>query len=192
MLWALLFIGSASSALVEPTVWPRPSQASYGDSSLQVSPKLMFEGGNDINTLSAAYKRYSALIFPHPGAEVDSSSSLLSVVNVRVDDVSEAYPQLETDESYELSITNAEATLSARNVYGALRGLETLSQLISYDFEKSQYLLSGVPVSISDTPRYMHRGILMDTSRHFQPISSLERLIEAMSYAKLNGKIFRQ
>ena len=55
-----------------------------------------------------------------------------------VGDVSEAVPQLETDESYDLSVGEGGgvAVLKAATVYGALRGIETLSQMIYYDFDE--------------------------------------------------------
>jgi hexosaminidase len=66
-----------------------------------------------------------------------------------VHDSSEAPPQLETDESYVLSIPlphsvlmPAIATLKAQTVYGALHGLESFAQLVSFDFDNEDILLS--------------------------------------------------
>ena len=47
-----------------------------------------------------------------------------------VDSPDESHPQLDMDESYELSVTADGATLHAKTVWGALRGLETFSQVI--------------------------------------------------------------
>ena len=181
----VLLLATATAA---PSVWPQPKEASLGTSALHISPQLRFHGGNDVNTLRLAYERYATLMFPHPGAVLARSLPTIRAVDVTVDDPSESYPQLDTDEAYELSIgADGTAALSARTVYGVLRGLETLSQLVIYDFDSSLYSVVGCPLQITDAPRYAHRGILMDTSRHYQPIRSLERLIDAMSYAKLNG-----
>ena len=68
------------------------------------------------------------------------------VVSVAPTGLSEAAPQLDTDESYTLEIPAAgadaatlTATLEAATVYGALRGLETFSQLVQFDFDAGQY-----------------------------------------------------
>jgi len=137
-------------------------------------------------TLTSSYHRYNKLIFDHDHTRPSQSKSK---VVVTVNDLSEGYPDLETDESYSLVVgfgDNEPIKLNANTIYGALRGLETLSQLISFDFIGKVFFIPGTPIVIKDKPRYKHRGILVDTSRHFQPIASIRSTIDAMSYVKLN------
>jgi hexosaminidase len=137
-----------------------------------------------IKTLTDAYNRYRGIIFPHT-AKTGNAKNFN--VNVKVADPSEAYPQLKTDESYELDIQDqADVTVSARTVYGALRAIETLSQLVIFDFDSRSYFIPASPIHIEDSPRYFHRGLLLDTARHFQPISFLKSTIDSLSYAKYN------
>lgn len=39
---------------------------------------------------------------------------------------------------------------------------------------------------IYDEPRYSHRGLLVDTSRHYISISTLKLILDGMMYNKLN------
>lgn len=39
---------------------------------------------------------------------------------------------------------------------------------------------------IKDVPRFSHRGLLIDSGRHFEPVKQIKALIESMTYAKLN------
>jgi hexosaminidase len=39
---------------------------------------------------------------------------------------------------------------------------------------------------ISDTPKVLHRGLLIDTGRHFIPVEDILLILDAMSYNKLN------
>lgn len=144
--------------------------------------------GGPIATLEAAYARYGAIMFPHPSeAAVGNHMSLHSAVSVKVDDRSEGYPQIDTDESYTLDINdNGGIQLAAKTVYGALRGLESLSQLVLYDFDSHSSFIAGTPIHVEDAPRYAHRGMLLDTSRHYQPISFLQKVVDSLSYAKYN------
>ena len=60
----------------------------------------------------------------------------------------------------------AQVQIKAKTYFGARHGLETLSQLISYD-EIRQKLQMHKSASITDKPAYVHRGLLIDTSRNF-------------------------
>lgn len=98
---------------------------------------------------------------------------------------------LQTDESYMLSVTvinstAAVAKLEARNVYGALYGLTTFTQLFRLFDSHSRAAILGLPIAIDDAPRFTWRGILIDTANHFFPISDLQRLIDGMLYNKYN------
>jgi hexosaminidase len=46
--------------------------------------------------------------------------------------------------------------------------------------------IANAPWDIQDEPRFGFRGLLIDTSRHYQPVEIIKQIIEAMSYAKLN------
>ena len=41
-------------------------------------------------------------------------------------------------------------------------------------------------VTIQDKPTYPYRGILLDTGRNYYSVDSIKRVIDAMSYNKLN------
>ncbi|KAA3464285.1 beta-hexosaminidase 1-like [Gossypium australe] len=77
-------------------------------------------------------------------------------------------------------------SLLANTVYGALRGLETFSQLCAFDYETKLVQIYKAPWYIKDKPRFAFRGLMLDTSRHYLPIDVIKQIIESMSYAKLN------
>ena len=91
-------------------------------------------------------------------------------------------PSVDEDESYSLEINNAQARLSAPTVVGVLRGLETLLQLVEAD--RAGYYLPAV--KITDRPRFPWRGLLIDSSRHFQTVEQIKRELDGMAAVKLN------
>lgn len=42
---------------------------------------------------------------------------------------------------------------------------------------------------IEDFPRFPWRGLLVDTSRHYQTIDTIKRAIRGISYDKMNGNV---
>lgn len=87
------------------------------------------------------------------------------------------------NESYTLSIPSGSATayLTAETAWGAMRGLETFSQLV---WGKPSRIAVGLDVW--DSPLFPHRGIMLDTSRNFYGVEDILRTIGAMSANKLN------
>ncbi len=71
---------------------------------------------------------------------------------------------METDESYELTVTNGKKVeIKAPTYFGARHGLETLSQMIAYDDMKA-VLIMVKEAKITDKPEYIHRGLMIGNS----------------------------
>ncbi|KAF9282485.1 hypothetical protein BGZ68_005951 [Mortierella alpina] len=88
------------------------------------------------------------------------------------------------------------AVLTAGTQWGVIHGLETFSQLVQAIRSSSEPTtqqpvnnrldIPNAPWSIHDEPRYSHRGLLLDTSRHYIPVKDIIRTLDAMSVVKLN------
>ena len=173
--------------------WPQPRQFISGDAIITAERfQYKFVNGIGCTTLTKAFERYNQLMFFEDVASLSHknvSQMRVQVVNVKVVNVAEDYPQLDTNESYELIISSDADTpvlIKAETIYGVLHALESLSQLVVFDYDNDEYRIYSVPIHIVDKPRYPHRGLLVDTGRHYLPIANLERVIDSMAYAKLN------
>jgi hexosaminidase len=120
----------------------------------------------------------TVLSFPTEPATDESAATLV----VQCDRAGEAVPSLVENESYGLGVTDTQARLSAPTVVGALRGLETLLQLVRGD--RAGFYLPGI--KIQDQPRFPWRGLLIDVGRHYEPMEVLKRNLDAMAAVKLN------
>ena len=90
--------------------------------------------------------------------------------------------ELGEDESYRLTVSGTGIRLEAATDIGALRGLETLLQLVMLDGD-GIWLPSVV---IDDAPRFQWRGLMIDSSRHFMPVEVIRRNLDGMAAVKLN------
>merc|ERR1712087_158277 len=59
-----------------------------------------------------------------------------------------------------------------------------MGQSVTFNFTAGYYQTSTS--DITDAPRFGWRGLLIDTSRHYQSVRSIERVLESMAIAKLN------
>ncbi|NWV04279.1 HEXB hexosaminidase, partial [Ptilonorhynchus violaceus] len=109
--------------------------------------------------------------------------SQLQVVIEAGDPGCDRHPDLSSNEAYHLTVTQPVAYLKAYEVWGALRGLETFSQLV-HEGDYGSFLVNES--EINDFPRFAHRGVLLDTSRHYLPLKSILTNLDAMAFNKFN------
>ena len=92
------------------------------------------------------------------------------------------------DEFYELNLENHKINITANNYFGIRHGMETLSQLISYD-EVTDSLQIHDFAHIQDSPKYSHRGIMIDSARNFIPLMVIKKIIGEFRAEKLQIRI---
>ena len=90
--------------------------------------------------------------------------------------------QFGEEESYTLEVSSAQILLRAPTDLGALRGLETLLQLLAADRQGFYF----PNLKISDAPRFPWRGLMIDACRHFMPVEVIKRNLDAIAAVKMN------
>ncbi|MBV7531961.1 family 20 glycosylhydrolase [Chitinophaga sp. sic0106] len=83
---------------------------------------------------------------------------------------------------YQLQVTPSSIAVYARNAAGAISGAQTLMQLRL--LQPDTNLIPAV--TINDQPRFGHRGVMLDVSRTFYPISYIKRFLDLMWLYKMN------
>ncbi|XP_063977429.1 beta-hexosaminidase subunit beta-like isoform X1 [Diachasmimorpha longicaudata] len=180
--------------------WPSVNMRSIQNGFLILRPSTFdIKLNQDCDILTEAKTRYMSIItseshyarlkFPRPEIRRSLRADLtfkgeLEALDIRVAGACEVLPHLHMNESYRLTIIGKTADLFAPSVWGALRGLETFSQLLAFSGQGANLKIQTQ--TIFDTPKLPHRGLLLDTSRHFFPISDILLTLDAMSYNKLN------
>uniref|UniRef100_A0A3B4U0G6 Beta-hexosaminidase n=1 Tax=Seriola dumerili TaxID=41447 RepID=A0A3B4U0G6_SERDU len=175
-------------------VWPLPQDFTSSTERYPLNPQAFHFGygkqsvvQQGCSVLDAAFKRYFSLIFPDytsANGVLQLSEDKAFTVEISVDhDDCESYPKEVFSEKYNLSVSERKAFLNAETVWGAVKGLETFSQLVYQDDFGSYFVNKTV---IEDFPRFQFRGILLDTSRHYLPVQTILKTLDAMAYNKFN------
>jgi hexosaminidase len=167
---------------------PVPASITFNKDRLTIdeSFKVAIRGHSDAR-LQAAVMRFVKRLEGRtvysfaPGLALDDQLTTL-IVHCEGPGLGKDVPVLNENESYRIDITYRQALLSASTVVGAIRGLETVLQLVESD--RRGYFLSGVKVQ--DQPRFPWRGLMIDVARHFEPVEVLKRNLDAMAAVKLN------
>uniref|UniRef100_A0A452XQ59 beta-N-acetylhexosaminidase n=1 Tax=Aegilops tauschii subsp. strangulata TaxID=200361 RepID=A0A452XQ59_AEGTS len=178
-------------------IWPLPKNFTSGTQTLAVDPDLALDpqgAGGGAAAVAEAFERYRHLIFsPWAHAARPASAGYdvarLTVVVASADETLE----LGVDESYTIYIAAAGgansivggATIEANTIYGAIRGLETFSQLCVFNYDTKNVEVRYAPWYIQDEPRFAFRGLMLDTSRHYLPVDVIKQVIDSMSFSKL-------
>jgi hexosaminidase len=162
------------------TLMPQPAELTVGSGRLAISQGLTvtWDKTHD-DRLEAAATWALQRLRTQTGAPMQGQMAALAI---SVDGPGEAVQGIDEDESYTLTVTPQGAHLHAATEVGAMRGLETLVQLVQPD-EQGWWLPA---VSIQDSPRFRWRGLMIDCSRHFEPVGVIERTLDAMAAVKMN------
>ncbi|XP_018120717.1 beta-hexosaminidase subunit beta isoform X2 [Xenopus laevis] len=179
------------------SLWPLPQTVTFSADTFRIPPSafsIVHGSGSTVGAscvmLQDAFRRYYDYMFgyskwKHLSEKPSDAGQLLQlqVIILSQDHECHQYPTVKSDESYELSVGENVAVLKAKQVWGALRGLETFSQLI-YEDSFGAFLINKT--HIEDSPRFAHRGVLLDTSRHYLPLKTIFLNLDAMAFNKFN------
>ncbi len=160
-----------------------PPSVQTGTGQLQITPSFSVTlSGHRDASLEAAVERFQTQLSRQTGIPFRPKAQDAPTLNIHSDHGLDAVQKLGEDESYELTVTDSSATLTAPTSLGALHGLQTFLQLV-------QITPSGFAapaVTIKDQPRFLWRGLMIDVSRHFIPVDVLKRNIDGMAAVKMN------
>lgn len=185
--------------------WPRPMNQTTGPNLILLNPNTFAfvfvgpPGGCDIADRALERYRHQLLFSgcaapggfdgsqrraPPRGFVEGVPVAVLNSLLVRLNGLCERVPHHDMDESYILQLTaDTQSSLTANSVWGLLRGLESFSQIV-YPYNAVEFAVNETV--IYDAPRFKHRGLLIDTSRHYLPLKKIIETLDAMAYNKMN------
>ena len=96
------------------------------------------------------------------------------------------------DEGYELTIQDTGLSLRATMPAGLFYGVQTIRQLLPYWGEYAAVMyhkprpLTLPALHITDAPRYLWRGAMLDVARHFFGVDDVKRYVDLLALHKMN------
>jgi hexosaminidase len=183
----LCLLGAPALLADAPALMPLPVKIETGTGGLVIDGKFTVAGDARFD---AALTRFIARVSRQTGImmanrkpfkTVSEATLRLSCSGCTARNAT-AYPVLGEDESYTLDISSSGASITAATYDGAIHGLETFAQAIQPSSDGFR-----VPaMRVEDRPRFAWRGLMLDVSRHFLPVETVERNLDAMAAVKLN------
>lgn len=160
--------------------------------------------GERCDIIDEAVRRYYQIIFypgdagriplsypppPTPIQEHPQFRAFLDSVEIDLKQPCEYLPSADMLESYNIKIDTADnplkATITSDSVWGILRGMETLSQLV-YSSAETGVAYQMNATEITDFPRFSYRGFMMDTARHYMPLKTIKKMTDLLAQNKMN------
>ena len=180
-----LFLTSLVVAQSQPqlNLMPMPASVQSGAGQLPINQafSVAVTGFYDAS-LDSEVQRFQTQLSRQTGIPFRPKSGAAPSLQIHADHGRQAVQRLGEDESYELTVTDSGAKLTAPTTLGVLRGLQTFLQLVQI----TPTGFAAPAVTIKDQPRFPWRGTLIDVSRHFIPIDALKRNLDGMAAVKLN------
>ena len=174
---------AAAQSQPELNLMPMPASVQPGSGQLLISRSfsVAVSGAHD-TSLDGEVQRFQTQLSRQTGILFRPAPGATPMLQIHADHGREAVQKLGENESYELTVTDSGAKVTAPTTLGILRGLQTFLQLVAV----TPSGFAAPAVTIKDQPRFPWRGTLIDVSRHFIPIDVLKRNLDGLAAVKMN------
>ncbi len=181
----LCALSASASSQTQPqlNLMPMPTSVQQGSGQLAITQSfsVVVTGIHD-PALDSGVQRFTKQLSLQTGISFRAKEGGTPTLTVHADKAMEPVLKLGEDESYQLTVTDSGAQLTAPTTLGALHGLQTFLQLVAIGPNG----FAAPAVTVKDQPRFPWRGLMIDVSRHFIPLEVLKRNLDGMAAVKMN------
>ncbi|MCX4331543.1 MAG: beta-N-acetylhexosaminidase [Muribaculaceae bacterium] len=161
---------------------PQPKEISLGSGSLTLPSEFAVDSSSLPAEMKAEVDKFAAAM-ARAGFTVSQSPDA-ALMTISVNDGCPA-------EGYNLSVTASKVTVEAATPAGLFYAFQTIRKILP------AHVMAELPANgsfayelplmeIIDGPRYAHRGLEIDSARHFWTVTQMKKMIDVMSYYKMN------
>ena len=182
-----LCISSVTKADSSINLTPVPKNMSKSGGTLTLPQEFCINIGNMPDSIAAEAEKFAGVIEHVTGYTVSVGNYADAFVNV------EYYNGYEDigNEGYTLDINATGINITAKTVAGFYYAFQSIKKMlpacVMAEVKDESISLFTLPqVTIIDAPRFEYRGFMLDVSRHFFSVDEIKRMIDVMSYYKMN------
>ena len=174
LLFAVLIVPASAQTGSRVAIIPQPSQVIERPGIFKIDRSTKIKSEPIFDRIASLFAMQSDLkTFAPISGNVNGNEILFSLAGKDI---------VADSAGYRLMITPGKITISARTTTGAINGMQSLLQLILLQPVKGE-----VPCAeINDHPRFGYRGVMLDVSRNFFPVSYIKHFLDLMSLYKMN------
>jgi N-acetyl-beta-hexosaminidase len=165
--------------------------------NLTPTPKAIVQGTGEVTLPQELTITYSSELSTDQVAEISKFAKSLKTstgINSTITEGTGGFIQVElnsslADEGYILLVKSTGITIKASTDAGVYYAFQTIKKVLPANVMAEIYAEGTytLPVmTINDAPRYVHRGYELDCARHFFSVDEIKRMLDVMSYYKMN------
>ena len=154
---------------------PLPNKIETESGSLKLKNKITLYANNEV--LTPVVSQFKSEVKSLVSVEIVNSEK--ATLFLKLSD------KKNNNDSYFLKSTKKGIQISADSPKGIYYGLQTVRQLFLFaEKEDGKFVLPLL--TITDSPRFSWRGLMLDESRHFSGVEKVKQLLDLMALHKLN------
>ena len=188
ILMLLLCLPMAMRADSDINLTPLPMKMTKGNGICTIPQNFTIATGNLGLECSAEANKFAALFSEITGYTIEVKTDAADAfITMQMYTGNEAIGT----EGYTLDITANGISIAANGTNGFYYAYQSIKKMLPAnvmagvkDETVTEYALPVV--NIVDAPRFEYRGFMLDVSRHFFEVEEIKRMIDVMSYYKLN------
>ena len=185
---ALFLFAAVSSAQTSstPSILPKPTKVEAGNvnAKFTLTPEAKIVCKFDDKNLKFALNEFDRLTTEIFGVKFKRSSKVKGTGNVII-----RHDSSIKEEGYKLAITPENIIIKAKDAAGVFYAVQTLKQIVpvqAYETPLDLKSLALPTLRIEDAPHFVHRGFMLDCSRHFWDVETVKEMIDILAMHKMN------
>ncbi|NDV59539.1 family 20 glycosylhydrolase [Bacteroides sp. 519] len=175
LLLLIFMVSCADNEKTEVNIIPHPVELTVNQGGFKLTKQTQLSYSDP--ALKSAAEYLNIVLKSVTGQEYTVSQQSKEGISLHVD------ASLSTEDAYTLNVTNTGIQITGSNPQSVMLGIQTLRQLIPV---KTDNTIRVQNVSITDSPKWKWRGMMLDVSRHFFDKNEVKRFLDIMAQYKFN------